>query len=747
MKVRVRDLIAAVSLMLAGVGVDAVPLPGVEQRLTEPVIRPASCMQRSGVAASDGRDFAIVWSHRCELGQAHVLVSRFDRTGAAIDEAPHVLGEVDWPEDPWIAWTGREYLVVWSTTTTLRGRIFTRDGDVGPAVTLLTGESLSMPRIAVSSGRLLVTAWDVRGQGASQALRGAVFDVALNVVGKAEDIGSFDRRSYATAGSSSGFLVVGVRALDRFVGEASLEALIVSLTGLQSPARTISSSERYPTPAAAFDGIGFVAVWTSADGVTKSVRITQSGAVGVSKEIATGAYEMRTLVWSGDQFLAMLDDRGHSWALPLDEEGLAAGPLVALIPPNASAFELTSAVPTEDRVLCVVQTSGYPYGFDMYGVMLEPRGRVISPRPFWLATSPPLQVRPVAARAQARELVLWREERPLEGSWVVTGVIIDDDGSFSAPIDVAATSFDAFISVGSDGEGFLVAWGAWDGSQEIRLARIEVTGEVSETKPVEVPRLTEDIAIGWTGENFVIASLQWGIPSTDNALSGMRVDRSGEPIDEAPFTIAESLGAAAGGFRGKLSIEEAVGSVSVLFGQSPVMQASVSADGSITGPFPTPIEAYEFARAAGLVAWMPISDTPPPLPHLVSPPERIEWGFSSESGMTIAGSIERGDLTFDTRIAIHEFGDGFLLVWDEGVTPDRRVVALQLDGEGRITSAPVELESDLADTGSPVLIATSTETMLVYEGTDTSWGTPELSAIHARSVVVGGAGRRHGVRR
>lgn len=757
-----RSSLACIALLLGGLTgpLSAVPVAGSLRPVSDADRRPACMDQRNAAAATNGATVAIVWVHR----ERYILVARFDPEGRPLDPVPQVLGTpISGAQPspftlttPAIAWIGSGYLIVWSEdgSNAIRGRMMSAEGAVGPELTYLEGESLGEPRIAVSANRVLVAAqWinsgdDVRGED----VHAAILDPAGRPVVQNVRLGKFDVNDWAVSGASSGFLLVGAhRSPD--TGLSSVSALPIALDGATGTELPIAPPDRV---AYNFDlewnGEAFVAMWltylagSDENWSVRTSRIDATGVGSIPQAIRLGSqysgYTVnQALTRIGNEFMAIFGDGGKIFSQRLDAGGAVAGESIEVTREGYNAFGTYSAVAIGGRIFCVTGTYGREFG-DIYGILLDDRGNNVSELPFWLATSPARQTVPAAARGTGSQLIAWREEHPDEGRSVIVAAILDDSGTFTAPIVLGDTRDVGDPKVASDGENFIIVWrdGIWDvlsADFTLQVARIGPTGQLLTARSIPLPPLqAPEIDIAWSGENFLIAFMHHLTDPARIALSAIRLSREGEPLDSSPFIISEPSPAVA---VLALSLVGGEGRVTALYGGVPTQHSVVHADGSVSAPALLPFTAMSIDQADTMAAWIPLG---------VSEPDRIEWGRVSEHGVTPISSLSREGFPVDLEITISRMGAGFLLAWQEGGgTPQRSIVTLQLDENGSARSNPIRLHSDFGYEGAPELVGTPDTPILVEEAVDAAFGTPELTRVYVRTVIDDEPPRRRGVRR
>ena len=322
--------------------------------------------------AFDGTNYMVAWSDD-RSGNADVYVARVKQDGSILDASGiRVTSDASDQYDPAIAWSGGNYLVVWTDTrrvttsgTDIYGARIKPDGQVLDTSGLpicQVSENQSNPAITWNGSKFLVVYEDMRNAvspdyyndiyGSLVSSSGTVTLIGNPIAG-----GARNQYSPAVASDGSNCLVVWQDTKGTFpmicASRVSANGTILDTAGIQvSPVSSTQSS-----PAVAFDGTNYMIVWSDLRGGVPDlygVRFSTS-AIRTGNEIAisvaTRDQLAPTVIWNGAKYLVVWQDyRNDSansdiYAATITNAGV-------VIEPNGIQITTSAAVEKRPALAC-----------------------------------------------------------------------------------------------------------------------------------------------------------------------------------------------------------------------------------------------------------------------------------------------------------------------------------------------------------------------------------------------------------
>ncbi len=424
-----------------------------------------------GYTGAKSREPAIAWS-----GSRYLVAWRDDRMGTASDiyvarvESDGVVVDprgilvsntTSILSEPAVTWTGSAWLVAWTrgggdivAALVYPGGGVTQLGDVAA-----TGATESHPALASGGGGAFL-AWQAGGDVRGARWNGTGFDPAIDIAAT----GQLEAEP-AIAGRANGFLVAWQAGPD---GSEDIRAQLLDGAGdlVGSAFDVTAAAGRQITPAAAFDGSGFVVAWTQAADIW-GATVTPLGEVGTPVAISdTPTGEGRpALACDATSCLVSWQDRRDTVELTTGIYGRRIAPDLSLL-----GDEITVSDPIRSQMVPAVAAAadgftvvwqdvrtGIPTAtltpITASGAVAEPEGVIVN------RTARNLQTRPAMIRSPAGQLVVWSDSRNAGDDVMARRFASGGSRLDAAALVVSNAQFDQTApTLAFDGQSYLAVW-------------------------------------------------------------------------------------------------------------------------------------------------------------------------------------------------------------------------------------------------------------------------------------------------
>ena len=372
----------------------------------------------------------------------------------------------------------------------------------------------------------------------------------------------FDQGSPALAFDGENFLVVWQD--DRgHQYECDIYGARVTPTGLVLDTAGIAISTavgNQEAPVIAFDGENFLVVWTDnrSDmyGDIYGARVTPAGVVldqqGIAVSTAASQQHSPALAFDGEDFLAVWQDtRDGSWNIygaRVTPAGLVLDTADIAISTAASGQYHPAIAFDGENFLAVWHDERSSHYSDIYGARVTPAGEILDTGGIAISTATSFQQCPSLACDGENFLVVWQDAR--NGSdWDIYGARVTPAGVVLDPagiaISTAAANYKWYPAVAVDGENFMVVWqDDRNSGYDIYGARVTPAGVVLDTAGITISTATggqESPALAFDGENLVVAWTD-GRNGSNADIYGARVTPAGAVIDTAGIAFSTVVG-------------------------------------------------------------------------------------------------------------------------------------------------------------------------------------------------------------
>jgi hypothetical protein len=446
----------------------------------------------------DGADFFVVWSN-----PPYIRGSRITTAGQVLDPYPITICERADPNARCaIAWAGSEGLVVWTDSGTnhqsdIRGTRVTRGGAVrdsqGLPISTVTGNQES-PSVAFDGSNHLVVWHDYRN-GTVSDIYGARVDtsgVIVDTTGFPISRGPSYEYNPALVFGDSWYLVTWEDTRvdptrDIYCARVAPDATVLDSTGV-----VVSNAASYQTlPRVAFDGVNFMLDWVDWRNGASDIygaRTTKAGVLldtaGIPICLAPDYQGDPGIAFGDSNYLAAWHDYrsgGYSeiYAARVNPDGHVL---------DTAGFIVSTAGMWDQDVPCAAFLgSNYVVAWEQDGEPVEicfsrlsPDGTQLDSAPRKLCPSPFAQMMPAAAAAESSALVVWLDD----SARAVVGARIASSGAVRDSVQLEISHPNAnpdLVAVAGEGDGWLVVWDEEGNDQDIRGARVSLSGEVLDT--------------------------------------------------------------------------------------------------------------------------------------------------------------------------------------------------------------------------------------------------------------------------
>jgi hypothetical protein len=437
----------------------------------------------------DNSNFLVVWSDIRDSSSMHIHGTRVTPAGAVLDADGFAVSLGAGKQlAPCLSFDGTNYLVVWEdiigmASFAIHGTRVTPGGAVlDPSGIVISSTGNQFSPALMFDGQDFLAVWgnttgslpaDCSIHGARVTPAGAVLDPSELVIAHGP------RGAYialpADGFDGANFLVVWQD--DRNVlGEPDIRGARVTPDGtmLDTSGFVISLSARGQyTPAVAFDGTNFMAVWEddrSGYNDIYGARVTPGGQVldpdGIA--ICTAARDQYTpaIAFDGTNYLVAWEDLrsgeySHIYGARVTPGGAVLDPDGIAISPAAGRQHSPAVGFAGGNCLVVWSDNQTGTGYDIYGARVTPGGYVRDPDGIVIAPAANDQYYPALAFDGANFLVAWQDYRGGSGYSNVYAARVTPGGAvldLQGFVVSQAKYNQGKPAVGFDGTDFLVVW-------------------------------------------------------------------------------------------------------------------------------------------------------------------------------------------------------------------------------------------------------------------------------------------------
>ncbi|HXI12002.1 MAG TPA: hypothetical protein VNM92_05080 [Thermoanaerobaculia bacterium] len=494
---------------------------GPERAVSEPVSRPVTYERVSPAAATDGRDFLVVWTDSSP-GEPSTFAALVHEDGTSSEELYIGPSSPNFSKPPVVVWNGTEYIIESSSRLY---RVSSRGELLGVAEELVftsNGPDQAVNRgVAVAS---LLPSGVVLGRNGRP--------IASDHTG----------RILAATGIEEGFLVVSALP-------CCAEKLTLALIGPDG--KTIRSQ---PLPTG-FASAGSIA-WSGARGLVvlfthpKNVAFLIDETLTVRKVIETGRQGYPSVVWDGETFVVTEEAPQSSPGVQqiivsrISSEGDIL-PSIGTTAEVAGSYAPDShSLVTNGRTTLLVRVEGSNYyeGGTLRGSLIS-RGASASSsieRSFLIGAAPAAQNNPDIATSPAAELIVWGEggtgDRAVFARW------LPRDPSIPSRLLEVGSSRGRFASqpvVTFGNNTFLVVW---SDAGVMRSRKVTSEGALAPAVIDAAPSYSPALDVSWNGETYLVVS-QGGFAQqldSNGAAIGSSVQFPTAAIDAAVLAIGNT---------------------------------------------------------------------------------------------------------------------------------------------------------------------------------------------------------------
>jgi hypothetical protein len=523
------------------------PLISPEFGMDSPIVVPASAAQQNPAVAANGTGFLVAWEDQRISGPSgsSIYGARVTAAGAISDPNGIAISPVG-ASSPAVAANGGGFLVVW-----VDGRNVETNG-------------LDIYGARINSG-------------------GQVLDAG----GFAISLGPNDQLApAATANGADSFVVWQdgrntTNGSDIYGARVTSAGVVSDVSGI--PICTAAGPQA--SPAVAFNGVDFLAVWTDerdgSDFDIYGARVSTAGSVldpsGIAISTVVGGEFYPKVAASGSNFLAVWEDDRNAGSGFVDIYGdrvSGAGTVMdggGFLVSTGSSDRHTPAVaasPTNYLVVWLDQRNLATTGQDIYGARVTTNGGVTDAAGFAINTATNDQTTPVVAFNGTQYLVAWTDARNMATTDLdIYGALVSPSATVSPTsgfvVSTGAADEEA-PATASNGSNYLVVWqdyrnSAADGA-DLYGVRVSTAGEVLDPSAIAISTAAGDQVspnVATDGTNYLVVWQDYRNAETTGVdIYGARVtgtgtveDPSGIPISTASSDqLAPAAAAGTGGY-------------------------------------------------------------------------------------------------------------------------------------------------------------------------------------------------------
>jgi len=549
------------------------------------LITPAPGNQSSSAVAFGGRYFLVVWQDY--LVKPAIYGARIDSSGLLLDPVGIVVApptpEVNFVEDPDVAFDGENFLVVWQSHDSITQRdIYGSRVDTSGAVLDGNGFVISIdaqdqyrPSVAFDGTNYFVVWDDFRN-----AIHTDIYGTRVTTDGDVLDTGGILICGASGSQAAADVLFDGTRY---FVVWADYRGAHMDIYGgrvtpagtvLDGNGKAISTANYNQTlPKAAFDGKKYFVVWqdyrsgsyVNADiygaRVDTTAAVIAADASGKAICLISNGLGRPDLIFDGTNYLVVWDDvassgttYGDIYCARVDTSAVVLGS--GRIPVSVGGFwprygpcitfdgEKSLVLWSDNRIVYDRQQS------DILGARVLQDGSVVGAEEMLVSRGTNMQVSVAVAYGGNGYFVVWQDGRS-GTSYDIYGTRLDVSGSVLDPAGIAISTEvedQSFPDVAYGLGKYFVVWNderAEDGFSQIYGARVDSSGIVRDPAGVGIFTLSEVYcdypAVAFDGQNYLVV---WGDyrNTVDADVYGARVDTAGTVLDAGGIAICTEAG-------------------------------------------------------------------------------------------------------------------------------------------------------------------------------------------------------------
>ena len=488
----------------------------------------------------DNANFLVVWCDIRDSSNMHICGTRLTPAGAVLDTGGFVVSLSPGKQlAPCLSFDGTDYLVAWEdilgmASFAIYGTRVTPGGAVlDPSGIVISSTGYQFAPALTFDGQNFLVVWqNVNGSlppvcsihGVRVTPDGAVLDPSVVVIAH-ERAGVFVAIP-ADGFDGANFLVVWQD--DRNVlGEPDIHGARVTPDGtvLDTSGFVISvSAMGQYTPAVAFDGTNFLAVWEddrSGNNDIYGARVTPGGQVldpdGIAICTAGDGQYTPAVAFDGTHYLvAWEDQRGgtsrHIYGARVTPAGAVLDPDGIAISPAAGQQGSPAMGFAGGNYLVVWEDNRTGADWDIYCTRVTPGGTVRDPDGIAISQAASDQWFPALGFDGANFLVVWQDFRGYGGYSDIYGARVTPAGAVLDPQGLAisqARNSQANPAVGFDGAKFLAVWEDYRRGtySDIYGARVTPEGTVLDTGGIVITQATKyqyAPVLAFDGSSFLV---------------------------------------------------------------------------------------------------------------------------------------------------------------------------------------------------------------------------------------------------
>ncbi|MCX6842981.1 MAG: T9SS type A sorting domain-containing protein [candidate division WOR-3 bacterium] len=508
--------------------------------------------------SSDGTNYLLVWQDDRDCnGYYDVYGARVTRSGAVLDTTGiPVSVEPNNQGFARAAFDGANYLITWMDDRMMREdhRIYaarmTQEGVVLDTDGIrLTDYRSIYPDLVFDSTNYFVVWTDGRSgeeagiYGARVTPTGVVIDSGGIQISTAESVQWPPAVSYDGARLLVTWADYRGESADPYGARVTIDGTVLDPNGILLAYGWTSPTQQ--SPAAAFDGTNYLAVWQDDRNETPDIyatRVTSQGVILDPQGILVGTgfqgQFSPAVAFDGTNFLVVWS--AWSWT-DCDIYGARVTPAGVVLDPYGIPIAASQYYETDPSLafdganyLVVWEHEDMEnQKCDVYGARVTPQGAVLQELAIAADSS---QFIPTVSFGAANYLVTWTDDRDGDNVMDVYGARVSPAGVVLEPSGIPISTFDMDQSnpvVAFDGTNWLVAWEDYRGdASAIYGARVGPGGVVFEPDGIPISPADMDQsnpAAAFDGTNWLVA---WEDYRGDaSAIYGARVTRAGAVLD------------------------------------------------------------------------------------------------------------------------------------------------------------------------------------------------------------------------
>ncbi|MGB3341694.1 MAG: T9SS type A sorting domain-containing protein [bacterium] len=439
----------------------------------------------------DGTNYLVTWQDS-RWGQFDIYGARVDTSGLVLDSAGVIISNaLNWQEHPAVAFNGTNFIVTWLDWRDNQPDIYCARLDTSGLLLDSTGifisngvNDLYCPGVASDGNNCLIAwpddrSWRSHIYGARIDTAGTLLDpegilLSTALYSQWFSSGAFDGTNY--------FVVWQDYRRDEY---SNIFGARIDTTGtvLESSGIAICTTSYSYSPAIAYDGLNYLAVWLGISGT----RIDTSGVLLDSNFIDIGNGFDPSICFDGINYFVVfrrnIDIYGariSTSGIVLDSAGFRVSPMNDVEKYPAVDFDGTNYL-----VVWQDNRSEWMELSDIYGTFVDTAGNVLDTLGFPISVLFNIeQAHPSVAFDRTNYFVVWQDGRndyaDIYGARVTqTGVVLDTSGILIC----GAPSAQYKPQVAFDGTYYCIVWEDWRGGNysDIYGCHVDVSGSVINT--------------------------------------------------------------------------------------------------------------------------------------------------------------------------------------------------------------------------------------------------------------------------